>query len=181
MTKNLILKQLISFLFQPILGVSKHLCGAATDLALTCLANAKGHVRISGVLIALCCHHRCSWGCFVGRNFLESPNVKFEKADFSLLKCLTSWGTCGTGKPREDRDEKNRTANEEKTTENPHDLRYDRLDLPRERREQIGRKTKRLLDYARAKYVQEKLDLEVQLFYYCKPEISLENVLLIAK
>ena len=70
---------------------------------------------------------------------------------------------------------------EEEVTENPHDLRYDRLKLPKERREEIGRKTKGLLDYARLKYVEDKLGLNAKLFYYCTPEISLENVLLIAK
>ena len=53
-------------------GVSKHLCGAATDLALRCLetfsasGNAKG--KIETILIALCCHHRCDWNIYVGKD-----------------------------------------------------------------------------------------------------------------
>ena len=58
------------------IGVSKHLCGAATDLALRCLqtfsasGNAKG--KIETILIALCCHHRCDWNIYVGKKNLKS-------------------------------------------------------------------------------------------------------------
>ena len=38
-----------------------------------------------------------------------------------------------------------------------------------------------LIDYARLKYIEDKLGMDAKLFYYCTPEISLENVLLIAK
>ena len=46
----------------PLVGVSKHLCGGATDLALRCMAQLQaeegGAGRIGGIVIALCCHHR---------------------------------------------------------------------------------------------------------------------------
>ena len=61
------------FLFKgAVVGVSKHLCGAATDLTLRCLetfsasGNAKG--KIETILIALCCHHRCDWNIYVGKD-----------------------------------------------------------------------------------------------------------------
>ncbi len=59
--------------------------------------------------------------------------------------------------------------------------RYDRLNLPRERREEIGRRTKRLLDVARLDYVKNAfphLD-NVKLAYYCTREVSLENVAMV--
>ena len=40
----------------PVVALSKHLCGCATDLALRCLANAGGPV--DGLCVACCCHHR---------------------------------------------------------------------------------------------------------------------------
>ena len=68
---------LVTFVFFPlfkgsVIGVSKHLCGAATDLALRCLetfsasGNPKG--KIETILIALCCHHRCDWNIYVGKD-----------------------------------------------------------------------------------------------------------------
>lgn len=64
--------------------------------------------------------------------------------------------------------------------DNPFDCRYDRLELPRERRESIGRKVKRILDVARATYVTKNLGMKTELFFYCTPEISPENVVLLA-
>jgi tRNA:m4X modification enzyme len=48
---------------------SKHLCGAATDLTLRCIRGAKAlessaHVAPDVVMIALCCHQKCSWKPF---------------------------------------------------------------------------------------------------------------------
>ena len=47
-------------------GVGKHVCGAATDLGLRCLlpldvSATESDVPTSGVAIALCCYHVCSW------------------------------------------------------------------------------------------------------------------------
>ena len=104
-----------------VIGVSKHLCGAATDLALRCLAefsaseNSRQNAtsKIETILIALCCHHRCDWNIYVGKEFLLRHGFKTE--EFSLLCGLTSWATCGTGKPREKKIQEN-----EKIDENPH-------------------------------------------------------------
>jgi len=162
-----------------VIGVSKHLCGAATDLALRCLetfsasGNAKG--KIETILIALCCHHRCDWNIYVGKEYLLENGFKIE--DFSLLCGLTSWGTCGDGKPRE----KKVPEKEEKPVENPHIDRYERLNLPREKREEIGRKTKRIIDMGRCDYVKKILHIpNVKMAFYVDPSYTLENVVLIA-
>lgn len=54
-----------------IIGVSKHLCGVATDLTLRCIMNGNQSkkTRTDGFLIALCCHHKCIWSEFVGQKF----------------------------------------------------------------------------------------------------------------
>ena len=49
--------------------------------------------RVEGVVLALCCHHCCSWPQYVGRPFLQ--NLGFTPEDFHLLCCLSSWATCG--------------------------------------------------------------------------------------
>ena len=169
------------------IGVSKHLCGGATDLTLnSCLRLPQP--RLSGILIALCCHHRCTHPLFVGSQVLSGD---FSKDEFNLLWGLTSWATCGSGKPREPKEKSVKDVEAEnddpvdphRVTEvlkNEHKDRYERLKLPREKREEIGRRTKRMLDYARAKFVEDKMGLEVKLYYYCEPEISLENTVLVA-
>ena len=59
--------------------------------------------------------------------------------------------------------------------------RYDRLGLDRLTREEIGRRSKRVLDEGRCNFVAEKIGLpNCKLVYYVDPKISLENVALFA-
>lgn len=100
----------------------------------------------------------------------------FKAEEFSLLHGITSWATCGTGKPREPP-----VATAEKVGINPNVDRYERLNLPRERREELGRKAKRLIDFARCKYIEQEIGLRVvKMAYYVELEYTLENVVLIA-
>ena len=48
---------------------------------------------VKGVVLALCCHHCCTWPQYVGRPFLQK--IGFTAEDFHLLCCLSSWATCG--------------------------------------------------------------------------------------
>lgn len=89
-----------------LVGVGKHLCGAATDLALRCMistlqrgvAVGRGQgVKVCGVAIALCCHHRCVWDQLVGQDYLTQQG--FTRDDFSLISHMTSWATCGCRPP----------------------------------------------------------------------------------
>ena len=52
-----------------------------------------------GIMIALCCHHRCDWGSFVGKKYILEK-AGFCPQEFKLLCGITSWATCGSGKPR---------------------------------------------------------------------------------
>ena len=83
---------------EEIVGVSKHLCGAATDLALRCLLNTS---KTKGFVIALCCHHRCEWKSFVGKDFLRLHGI--SKKEFIIMIKIVSWAVCGTGLSREAR------------------------------------------------------------------------------
>ncbi|XP_016122048.1 tRNA:m(4)X modification enzyme TRM13 homolog [Sinocyclocheilus grahami] len=117
----------------PIIGVGKHLCGAATDLALLCLfehsctdkddepptKRIKLHQNegggdfikpvpstegretgekliVSGLAIALCCHHRCDWRHYVGKEFFRQRGLGPE--EFAAFQCMSSWATCGMRK-----------------------------------------------------------------------------------
>lgn len=48
---------------------------------------------VGGIVIALCCHHRCDWKHYVGREFFTS--VGLGMAEFNYFKRMTSWATCG--------------------------------------------------------------------------------------
>lgn len=90
-----------------LVGVSKHLCGAATDLAIRCLLNdgesaTEGiAARTRGLVIALCCHHRCSWRPFVGKALLLDNGI--GRHEFGIMTKMVSWAICGSGMSRETR------------------------------------------------------------------------------
>lgn len=89
---------------QHIVGVSKHLCGAATDLALRCLlasSTNEAKVNTKGFVIALCCHHRCAWQPFVGKKFFQENQITEE--EFVIMTKMVSWAICGSGMSRETR------------------------------------------------------------------------------
>lgn len=90
---------------------------------------------------------------------------------------LVSWATCGTGKSR--KPDEPQTSEQTKQEENPHKDRYDRLNLPRETREEIGLKCKRLMDQGRVEYL-TSLGFKSELVYYVQTSITLENVCLLA-
>ncbi|XP_064604725.1 tRNA:m(4)X modification enzyme TRM13 homolog [Liolophura sinensis] len=94
----------ISVSKRPVLGMGKHLCGDATDLALRCLTqtltvgpaehnSCNSRVPLEGLAIALCCHHRCSWPSYVGKPFIREQ-CGMSVAEFQLLSNMTSWATC---------------------------------------------------------------------------------------
>ena len=64
----------------PVVGIAKHLCGFATDVAMRCMLRAPSAV---GLGVATCCHHRCTYNscvapfCFVFR----SPGGLCEAAE----------------------------------------------------------------------------------------------------
>ncbi|XP_051928695.1 tRNA:m(4)X modification enzyme TRM13 homolog isoform X2 [Hippocampus zosterae] len=91
----------------PLVAVGKHLCGAATDLALRCLfprreadrppkrLKADHPVGVAGLALALCCHHRCEWRHYVGRRFFS--DLGLGPAEFAAFCRMSSWATCGLG------------------------------------------------------------------------------------
>ncbi|XP_052394519.1 tRNA:m(4)X modification enzyme TRM13 homolog [Carassius gibelio] len=202
----------------PIIGVGKHLCGAATDLALRCLfehncsdkddepptKRIKLHQNegagdfikpvpstegretgerliVSGLAIALCCHHRCDWRHYVGKDFFTKRGLGPE--EFAAFQRMSSWATCGMrkiGSNTTDKRSEHKTGEEEE-----HEICEDTLADPLnglmsiEDREQIGWLCKRLIDHGRVYYLQQK-GFETNLKYYTSRDISLENVLLTA-
>lgn len=48
---------------------------------------------VGGLLVALCCHHRCSWSSFVGKDVFQK--LGFSPVDFHLISHMSSWAVCG--------------------------------------------------------------------------------------
>ncbi|OPJ77263.1 tRNA:m(4)X modification enzyme TRM13-like protein isoform A [Patagioenas fasciata monilis] len=205
----------------PVVGIGKHLCGAATDLALTCLvesytaccdreneepapkrsrtdktevasnnsadneSNKDDCKPVAGIVIALCCHHKCDWMHYVGREFFKS--VGLGPVEFNYFQRMSSWATCGmretttkASTSEESEDHTDDTEEHEQTfsnTENVSDTLQGILTV--EDRKEIGRLCKRLIDHGRIEYLQQR-GYKAALQYYTESAVSLENVLLTA-
>lgn len=48
---------------------------------------------VAGIVIALCCHHRCDWKHYVGQEFFATAGL--GPVEFNYFKRMTSWATCG--------------------------------------------------------------------------------------
>ena len=80
---------------------SKHLCGAATDLTLACLSRYQKDLQMSfydknqviqgtdGILIALCCHHRCTFDSYINMDYLQGLGI--DKFEFDCMSRMSSW------------------------------------------------------------------------------------------
>ncbi|NXW87719.1 TRM13 enzyme, partial [Alopecoenas beccarii] len=205
----------------PVVGIGKHLCGAATDLALTCLVesytaccdgeneeHASKHSRtdktevasnnsadnesnkddskpVAGIVIALCCHHKCDWTHYVGREFFKS--VGLGPVEFNYFQRMSSWATCGMRESttrastnEESEDHTNDTEEHEQTfsnTENVSDTLQGILTV--EERKEIGCLCKQLIDHGWIEYLQQR-GYKAALQYFTESAVSLENVLLTA-
>lgn len=51
------------------------------------------HKPVAGIVIALCCHHKCDWTHYVGREFFKS--VGLGPVEFHYFQRMSSWATCG--------------------------------------------------------------------------------------
>ncbi|NWU95945.1 TRM13 enzyme, partial [Upupa epops] len=200
----------------PVVGIGKHLCGAATDLALRCLvesytaccdeekeepapkcsrtyktevadneSNRDDCKPVAGIVIALCCHHKCDWTHYVGREFFKS--VGLGPVEFHYFQRMSSWATCGmrettikASTSEESEDQTNDKDDNEQTpskTESGSDTLQGILTV--EERKEIGGLCKQLIDHGRIEYLQQR-GYRATLQYYTEPAVSLENVLLTA-
>ncbi|NWR13354.1 TRM13 enzyme, partial [Emberiza fucata] len=140
---------------------------------------------VAGIVIALCCHHKCDWTHYVGREFFKS--VFLGPVEFHYFQRMSSWATCGmqetTGKASTSEDSKvffNDTEEHEHTLSRAASG-SDTLQgiLSVEERKELGCLCKRLIDHGRIEYLQQQ-GYKAALQYYTEPAVSLENVLLTA-
>ncbi|CAN8027900.1 unnamed protein product [Ixodes persulcatus] len=151
--------------------------------AIRCLVETTGKTSdsgaatsaLQGLLMAVCCHHRCRWASFVGRPFLEQVGV--SERDFELLTCLAGWATCAArgacllslGV----------VADSKSNLPPAWHCRYVRMNLSIERREEIGRRCKLLLDIARIRCL-ATAGLDARLVYFVDRNVTPENVAIVA-
>jgi tRNA:m4X modification enzyme len=153
--RDLILENVSLAQGHPIINYSKHLCGRATDLTLTCLKEYQANGGfIEGIYIALCCHQLCCFEDYVNKPLVQQWGL--TSSEFDQMCKLTSWAVNGK-----------RSHMDEATFE---------------KRREIGLKCKKLIDYGRMKFMKEELKMShVDRVYYVASEVSLENVLLMGK
>lgn len=169
--------------------LSKHLCGAATDLSLRALQQLSpdaAEIRPRGLLIALCCHHRCSWDSYVGRERLERLGV--DERLFTVLCRMSAWAVLPD---EEDLDRlrilrQQQQKDQEQKQEEPEasEVLSGRafLEGSLSRMQATGRLCKRVLDRGRELWMQTALGCQrLARETYCDPGISPENQVLWAR
>ncbi|GAB0091459.1 tRNA:m(4)X modification enzyme TRM13 [Sergentomyia squamirostris] len=171
---------------ESIVGVSKHLCGAATDMTLRCIVAGnqppkevnRKLCRTKGILIALCCHHRCEWKSFVGKSFLRE--MGFTLKDFAAMTKIVSWAVCGSGMSRERRKQLQEAEDsDDSIDQSSPDEDEDTVKLTRKEKEELGLRCKRILDYARIVFLRQN-HYNANLIYYVNRDVTLENVCIVA-
>ncbi|KRZ98115.1 tRNA:m(4)X modification enzyme TRM13 -like protein [Trichinella sp. T8] len=151
-------------------AICKHLCGSAFDAALVSVVNSLSDpaVQIKALIMAPCCHHRCKWSQFCGKELFTFFN--FEADQFAELRRIISWSTCGFSSL----EDKICTIKCSSCSE---------VDSAcgncfTVNREEVGHKAKVLLNWARAAYLQ-RFGFSVRLVQFVPLQTSPENLLLI--
>lgn len=72
-----------------VIGIAKHLCGGATDLALTSF-NKLAEGQLDGLSMATCCHHCCDTKTYVNLPFIVSE-VGIPEHQFNVFVKCSSW------------------------------------------------------------------------------------------
>ena len=127
-------------------------------MALRCLMTTVTRVssvelKLGGLAFALCCHHKCEWSRYVGRDVFARWGL--NGVDFRVVCLLSSWATCVTEATRGKMDDS-------------------------ERRRALGRKCKDLIDAGRREYLHEGGAIGVDLVRFVDSSVTLENSALLA-
>lgn len=196
---------------QPVarVAVAKHLCGRATDFALRSIVDAANGDSSDGpamqaIMIATCCHHRCTWSTYCGRQLL--CDLGFGERDFALLALISSWATVcdrsgdaegsgrsspttATGSSGKGAAVPTRPAELdgscEHSTADTDALRQLEQSLDGQfsssaARRELGRMCKRLLDQGRLRYLQQH-GYCARMQAYVSEDVTPENVVIIAE
>ncbi|XP_067370074.1 tRNA:m(4)X modification enzyme TRM13 homolog isoform X2 [Channa argus] len=190
----------------PLVGVGKHLCGAATDLALRCLLETSGfredseppQKRLktsdqatdtdcglgpgpdpsSGPVLGLAVALCCHHRC-EWRHYVGQQfflQQGLGAAEFSAFCRMSSWATCGLRPTNQDRSNQRGDEEEHEPAEEADTVNGF---LSTGEREQLGRLCKLLIDSGRLHFIRTK-GFSCRLSRYVDPQVTLENILLTA-
>ena len=134
-----------------VICVGKHVCGGATDLSIVSVL--RSGVQLAGVVLATCCHHRCTISTFIGADILSELGVT-EPEQVKLFKA-SSWGPSGAVRPEEGMEAVSMAKSE------------------------AGLKAKRIIDIARVLFLCNS-GLSSRLFQYCDNSLTPENMVVVA-
>ncbi|KAF9988031.1 hypothetical protein BGZ65_000205 [Modicella reniformis] len=180
---------------KPVVAMSKHLCGGATDLTLKCLTSYHQSERekspspslVKGILIALCCHQLCHHYMYPNQEFLKEIDI--SPKEFVYLTRMSSWAVCVNSTKSENSSGPSSTSSDSLIAEDDEhnvgtgkeleELGSHLPTLDFQARERLGQQCKRLLDIGRVRYLQEH-GFDAELVYYVDKETSLENLALMA-
>lgn len=161
----------------PMVAYSKHLCGAATDLSLRCLKNSGSVSNISGICMAMCCRHVCNVRDYVNNAYIksqiyeENDDVDYETF-FRTLSKMCAWAT--SGRTPESNDDSVVNLGGDSIENNS-------LEITVLEREQLGLKSRMIIDTGRLLWVRENFPQlkNAKLYRYIDTDVSLENVVLL--
>lgn len=151
------------------IGISKHLCGVATDLTLRCLENAVKDsnldLKFAGCLVAMCCRHGCKyeWLLEDSKQYLKEK-FDIDHTNFIYFRKMFAWATNGVAPG--------------KTLDDGADCHFTGMSF--RERENVGLKMRRILDESR-KYAMERKGFDVSLLRYVSRGVSLENNCIVIK
>lgn len=136
-----------------VVGISKHLCGVATDLTLKCLLNLSTTLaNFKGLVVAMCCRHACNYNQLLpeSKSYLKDNGIEDETM-FNVLKKVVTWAVCGT-------------MTEQKVTS----------DL--QEREKLGFIARTIIDNSRVYAINKSMPgFQAELLRYVKTDVTLEN------
>lgn len=154
-----------------------------------------GEHGLRGAAIATCCHHRCAWQHYVGREVWAGLGLSPQ--DFEMASWMSGWALCGHELPQgaaPDGEGEALVAEAEGGAPPSaaaqaalSDAQQQEQDggpwrphraIPRAERIRVGALCKALIDAGRLAWLQQQ-GVRAELVYYCAPEVSGENRLLL--
>ncbi|KAM9978126.1 hypothetical protein ACTFIY_011871 [Dictyostelium cf. discoideum] len=175
---------------KPFVITSKHLCGCATDFTLDSIfnllnnSNEKVNNNFKGIGIATCCHHICNFNTYSNQSYLKDQ-LNITPLEFQLICSISSWATidenkCNNDDDNEVEEEDDELIKEKKEFENQLKIDFNKQDVfSIKRKEELGYKAKRLIDYGRYLFIKEKLNLPNTNFWVYTNQ-SKENLFLVS-
>ncbi|CCG20644.1 2'-O-methyltransferase [Candida orthopsilosis Co 90-125] len=144
-----------------VVAISKHLCGAATDLTLKSLLNSNlfKDGKFGGMLIAMCCRHVCFEDEFLPQSKEYLSSLGFNSLQsIKALKKMVSWGVNLDVDSRDSVDS----------------------GLSSKQRYDYGIKARRIIDESRVYALKTILgiDYNIEIFWYVDTNVTKENVCL---